>query len=403
MQTAKRAQKRAQKRKALRVKKQELRERIQELSADLGKSFKLRLTLRVLRNLYWSNRANEFIDKISCNKEYKPAKKLSFEERQYIYLWRNEGMKKAEIARRLKRSRSTITRELSRNWLAIQKYRQHPYDAAKFAQDLTKRRGSVKRQKVRIKDLALRKAIEQGLKEDLTPELISQRILIDFCKTISHEAIYQWIYAERRDLICYLTRAGQKYHNRSSKRRRRALLQPASPKTSIDQRPMEANDRLEFGHWEFDTIVSRQSSECLLVIQERLSRYFFVVKLKSCTAAEVSKAIISCLQPLGAYWVKSLTCDNGPENWCQDQLTAALGVVVYYCHPYCASERGGVENRNGMIRWFFPKKTNFSLVHDDEVEKVRQILLNRPMKCLNYFTPQEIFSGQYQPIFKMAA
>ena len=403
MQEAKRAKKRVLKQKALNVKKQELKERIQQLAEPMRANLELSLTIRALQNLYWSRQAESFVNKINRDKDYKPAKKLTFEERQYIYLWHNEGKLKSEIAKRLKRNRSTISRELSRNWQAVQKYRYHPYDAAKYAQDITKTRRSVKRQKPRIKDLDIRRAIDEGLSKGFSPQEISERLLLERFKTVSHETIYQYIYKECPDLIHYLSNAGKTYHKRSSERSRRAPRQPASPKISIDTRPKAVNDRLEFGHWEFDTIVSKQSKECLLVIQERVSRYFFVVKLKSCTAEEASKAIIRCLQPLGSDLVKSLTCDNGPENWCQDELTAALGVIVYYCHPYCASERGGVENRNGTIRKFFPKKTNFSFVTDEEIERVRQLLLKRPMKCLGYFSPLEVFAGEYQPIFKLAA
>ena len=403
MQKVKRARKRALKHKIARIKKQELRERIHKLTLDIPINCYLMCTLQIIMRIYWEKQIEALPrdDKRANGSEGKS--KLTLEERQYLYLWYFEGKIKSEIARRLKRNRSTISKELKRNWYAIQKYRNHPYEAAKCAQDIADKRQSVPRQKARIKDLEIRIAIEHGLTEGISPELISDRVLLELGKFISHETIYQWLYTERKDLIPYLKRSGKKYHKRTSERSRRAPRQPATSKTSIDKRPKAANDRMEFGHWEFDTIVSKQSSECLLVIQERVSRYFFVVKLASCSAKEVASAIISCLKPLGKDWVKSLTCDNGPENWCQDELKAAFGVEVYYCHPYCSSERGGVENRNGTLRFYYPKKTDFRFVSHEDLEITRQKLLNRPMKCLDYFTPFEVFTGQFQPIFKMAA
>ena len=403
MRNEKKTQKRSLKRKAAKIKKHELKERIQKLTIELLSGFEWRYILRIVINFCQERQAKSFLAKVTNDDDYKPAPKLCFLERQYIYLWCGEGKSQSEIARRLKRHKSTICNELRRNWQAVQKYRNYPYEAAKFAQDLSDRRRSVSRIKPRIKDLEIRIAIEEALQESLSPQEISIRIYLELGRSVSHETIYQWIFIERRDLICFLRHGGKKYHKRKSERRRRALRQPASPKISIDKRSKAANNRLEFGHWEFDTIVSKQSTECLLVIQERVSRYFFVVKLKACTAEEVAKAVIECLKPFDSTWLKSLTCDNGPENSCQDELKVALGVPVYYCHPYCSSERGGVENRNGSLRSYYPKKTDFRFVSAEHLEMTRQKLLRKPMKCLEYFTPLEVFTGEFQPMFRKAA
>jgi IS30 family transposase len=139
------------------------------------------------------------------------------------------------------------------------------------------------------------------------------------------------------------------------------------------------------------------------VLQERVSRYFFAVKLPCCTKEEATKAIIRLLKPLGPQVVRSLTCDNGSEFYGHQEVSEALNITVYFCHPYCSSERGGVENRNGALRRFYPKKTNFDDVSDDELEQTRQTLINRPMQCLGAYTPQEFFSGEFKPMIKLAA
>jgi IS30 family transposase len=399
--------KRKAKRQSVRVKKQELRERIQEIRKQHTQYQLLFLVAGIIFQFKAEPQAENDDEKpVPIN----PEGKLTLEERQALYLYRSWGWGVNKIARQLRRAPSTISRELKRNRYSSPMFAFFDsYSQAKCAHDEANRRRSAKRQRLRLKTGDVRRAVEELLTTKdpklgrLSPELISIRLFIERGICISYQAIYEYIYFEARHLIPYLPRAGKKYRRKGAAKRKRVLRQPAAPKTSIDTRPRVVALRLEFGHWEMDTIVSRQSKECLLVIQERVSRFFFVVKLTECSADCAFEAVIKMLKPLHAQGlVKSITCDNGPENSCYERITQALNIPVYFCHPYCSSERGGVENRNGTIRGFFPKKTNFSLVSEAQVEAARQRLINRPMKCLGGYTPYEIFYNTYQPMLKAA-
>ena len=397
MEREKRRRQREAKRRHQQRKKHELRERIRILSQQCNDSWKQWLVVRVIWKCISANVV------APPRAEGSEHRKLSLDERQYIYLWTSQGYGVREIARRLGRSPSTISRELRRNRPLRRIHGMDPYSRAKQAHDIAlSRRQKGRRGRIRLRGFWIQGVVHQGIQDGYTPEFISARLWMEHGVQLSHEAIYRWIYEVERALIEYLPRKGKPYR-RGGKKRGRALPQPAAPKRSIDKRMKAANKRREFGHWEFDTVVSRQSKTCLLVLQERVSRFFFVVKLPCCTAEEASRAVIELLKPLGTEWVKSLTCDNGAENSGHEMISRALGVPVYFCHPYCSSERGGVENRNGVLRRFFPKQTDFENVSDEELERVWKHLINRPMRCLGYFTPSEIMSGQFEPILKMAA
>jgi transposase, IS30 family len=408
---AKHLSEREAKRQRVRVKTQELRRRIQEIWKRQVESLAIFYFVRV----FCKRRAEgEGINRGARKGEITKKGKLTLEERQWIYLYKSWGMKIREIARKLKRAPSTISRELKKNRYSSPIFNKlNTWSQATCAHEAAKRRRSVSRRKLRLKSGEIRRGVAELLmrKDDsggrkrkrLSPKRVAARLLIDLGLKISYQAIYEYIYFEARHLIEYLPRAGKKYRRRGEAKRTRVKKQPAAPKTSIDERPQVINDRLRFGDWEMDTIVSKQSKECLLVIQERLSRFFFVVKLNECTADCAFKAVIAVLKPLVSQdLVKSMTVDNGPENSCYERITQELNIPVYFCHPYCSSERGGVENRNGTLREFFPKKTNFSLVSVEEVENARQELIHCPMECLGFYTPYEIFYDTHLPMLKAA-
>ena len=395
MERSKRRLQRQKKRHQAGIKKHELGVRIRKLRVNYIDRLGLALAAHTVSNLASLRHAPRGLRE-------KKHHKLSLVERQELYLWRSLGLGIREIARRLCRAPSTVSRELKRNKPVGRLLGFCSYSRAKLANDLARERRRKSRRRIRFGSFQTQGLVFQAIYDGLSPEFTSARLYLERGIRLSHEAIYRWIYDVERVLIQYLPRKGKRY-TRGGKKRSRAKRRPQTPKLSIEQRPKAANSRLEFGHWEVDCIVSRESGSCLLVLQERLSRFFFVVKLANCTAKEASRAIIQLLDPFGRDWLKSLTCDNGAEFWDFDVVSLALEIPVYFCHPYCASERGGVENRNGTLREFFPKKTDFQLITDKELEAVEKALRNRPMRCLDYFTPQEIFTETFQPLLQMAA
>ena len=124
---------------------------------------------------------------------------------------------------------------------------------------------------------------------------------------------------------------------------------------------------------------------------ERASRYVILKKIPDCSAQSGFEAMSAALSVFPAEFRQSITLDNGSENTAHQRVESELGIETYFCHPYCASERGTVENRNGFIRRFLPKKTNFEFVSEQTLQQIQDIHNQRPMKCLGFKTLSEVF------------
>ena len=140
-------------------------------------------------------------------------------------------------------------------------------------------------------------------------------------------------------------------------------------------------------------MVSRKSKVALQVLIERRTRFAQLTKLDRKTAAEMTNAAISRLGVLPAEARQTLTLDNGSENTEHLTITDVLGTKTYFCAPFHSWERGSVENMAGLVRRFFPNKTDFALITHKQIESVESLLNNRSRKCLNYATPMEVLSG----------
>jgi IS30 family transposase len=161
----------------------------------------------------------------------------------------------------------------------------------------------------------------------------------------------------------------------------------------IDARPDQVNTRAEFGHWEGDSVVSATTTGGGIRTEiERVSRFLMarhVPTLSSADALTAQLDMFTCL-PAGAR--RSTTCDNGSEHARHADLAATLGITTYFAHPYHSWERGANEHANGMIRRYFPKRTDFTRVHPDDLQACIDEINNRPMACLDYQTPAEAFN-----------
>jgi IS30 family transposase len=319
---------------------------------------------------------------------------LSYPERSQIWKYKKLGYGVRQIARELGRSESTISRELRRNandgvdWAA----------KATQAHELTKsRRTQANESRIPLKSIRIQLYVEQKLKDKWSPELIALRLRFENSDvTVSHEAIYQWIREERPDLIQYLKVAG-KFRRRRRGKKAYKPKQPAAPKTSIDERPAHIGTREEVGHWEGDLMVSRQSRPVLLHLRERQTRLSKLVKLPDAKAETAKLAVVAALGSYPNDIVRTLTLDNGSENALHDEMSAALGLDVYFAHPYCAWEKGTIENGNGSVRWDLPKKTDFALITESRIQQIEDRLNNRPMKCLGGMTPLEAMNKVLLP------
>lgn len=309
---------------------------------------------------------------------------LSKNERDQISYLRAQGLSRSEIARRLDRHKSTIAREIKRNSTKKSNY------FSISAQEKSEKRWRMSHKRQRLKCPTIKSYVIKRIKLGWSPDLIAGRLKLEIeSLSISHESIYQYIYNERRDLGIFLPRKRVKRMRKTYIRKHR---KPKIPnRIPISKRPEKANTREEFGHFESDCIVSRKSKVALNVITERKSRFTFISKLNQKTAEEVCKNIIISLCKLPKEVIKSITYDNGSEFACHEHINKVLDSDSYFCEPYHSWEKGTVENRNGLIRRFLPKKTDFEPVKNSELSYIQDWLNHRPMKCLGYNTPYEIF------------
>lgn len=190
----------------------------------------------------------------------------------------------------------------------------------------------------------------------------------------------------------YLPRAHKKRFKRVPRSNKKSSRIPN--RISIDQRPEEINNRTEFGHWESDVIVSKQNKVALSVSIERISKLVKIKKIKQNKADMFSRAVIRRMKGLPACARRSITYDNGSENALHELINDRLNTDSYFCNPYHSWEKSSVENVNGLIRRFLPKKTDFAKITHKRIKEIESLLNNRHRKCLGFKTPNQVFLEQ---------
>ena len=206
---------------------------------------------------------------------------------------------------------------------------------------------------------------------------------------ICHETIYRFVYlsslGQQERLWEYLRRAKKRRTHRPG---RRSQQSPIPNRVFIEQRPVEAQERREVGRWESDSLLYPHG-QALNVLVDRFSRFTLVAKLEGRTAEATSTALT---QRLASRPVHSLTADNGSENVNHQIVSQTLGVAFFFCHPYHWWEKGTVENMNGLIRRYLPRRTDLRPTTQEELDQIADELNHRPRKCLHYQTPLELLS-----------
>jgi len=345
---------------------------------------------------------------------------LSEEERKNIYSLLLDGKKKKEIADALGRNPWTITREIARNSTLLsrnynglgEKKKEHYHYLPDTAQTKKEKRRKAVNWRAPLKRPEILEYTVTKLKLGWSPDIIAGNLKLlhpnDASMHISHECIYQFIYTKlwhelgeigsdgkQRWLKQYLIRS----HKRRKKKTGRSLKksQKIPNRIDISQRKIDhpfCEIRDEFGHFEWDSILSVRSTYSALRTElERKSRFLFVRRIPRKTAEYTVQATISIYSPLPLWSVKSTTWDNGTENTGHEKITRELKIPVYFAEPYKSWQRWSNEHGNGMIRRFFPKWTNFDDISDEEIQKVVDYINNRPRKILGYKTPKQVFDS----------
>lgn len=313
-------------------------------------------------------------------------------------LWAKRSIR--SIARELERSPSSVSREIQKNkpW-HFERYT--PRRAHERALAHRSHRG----RKSRLKNETIRRYVHRKIKEGFSPEQVAGRLEIELQERISHEAIYQYIYAQVHrggrgdirpghiDLRPWLKRR-HKARAKQGFRKGARVLRPSGP--SIDARPIAVDRRTRLGDWESDTVESCLHRPGINTLVERKSGLLRITKLSSKDAQTTRRAIARQLAHLPTRLRRTVTFDNGPENRQWMEMEQEAGIRAYFAHPYHSWERGTNENTNGLIRWYFPKGTDFGTISDEELARVEYALNTRPRKRLGWRTPLEVWSVALQ-------
>ncbi len=316
---------------------------------------------------------------------------LSLAEREQIRDLLGEGHSCREVARRLGRAPSTITREIHANSDAAGNYR--PYAAQRSS---ALRRARPKNRKLMLEG-PLREFVAAGLRERWSPEQICHALRDehphDEAMRVSHETIYQALYFQARGGVKKEVAAAI----RTGRTRRKPHRDP-SQRTSrfvdemimISDRPAEVDDRAVPGHWEGDLITGAFNKTAIGTLVERSTRYVMLLHLPNGhSAEEVRDALTRQIQTLPEHLRGSLTWDQGAEMAGHKQFTMATNMPVYFCDPASPWQRGSNENTNGLLRQYFPKGTDLSVYGPADLEHVAQQLNGRPRKTLGWKKPAE--------------
>lgn len=309
-------------------------------------------------------------------------KQLTSEQRYTISVLLSKGLKKKEIAEAIGVSNSTITRELQRN---SSKRGVYKWEIAQ--------KQAEKRSKRTPGNRAISKAIWSSVKhylvdEQWSPEQISGYLAKDDIK-ISHETIYAWIREDKRN-------RGTLYkHLRHRLKHRKKYVGAGRSciinRKSIHERPAEADGK-RFGDLEMDTIVGPNNQQAIVTLVDRNTNMLFMKKLKyGKDAKNLALTVIEMLKPIKKK-LKTITTDNGKEFSAHEIISEALGVDVFFADPYSSWQKGAIENANGLIRQYIPKKVSFNDYDDKDIKDIEEKINRRPRKKLGFETPIERFS-----------
>lgn len=295
-----------------------------------------------------------------------------------------------EIARRLGRHHTTISRELKRNGPT--------YPGGVYWYYFIERQVEINRHRARSHRRQnyppLVQYVDNKLREDWPPEVIAQRLRSEFPHDermrISHETIYRWVFLDAEQ-GGNLHRHLRRRHKRRRRQKRYGAGRRFIPgRVGIETRPEIVADRGRYGDWEADLVLGRRGSGAIATHIERKSRYLMGSLLPDRKAESFNASAIPVYQSLPQGICHTLTLDNGKEFSRFKELEAGTGLKVFFADAYSAWQRGANENINGLLRFYFPKGMSFKRVSEKALAKVIQKINNRPRKCLGYRTPQEV-------------
>ena len=335
------------------------------------------------------------MSKKSVNKKGKQGE-LTLYEREIIELRVRGSWSLRAIARYVKRPHSTIVRELQRNSRPDGTY------LALYAQHKAKSRRSKTNTRILNENSYLRRYVIRSIRDDhLSPEQVSGRLAVApppelVGVSISHESIYQWIYADARWLCTYLRRKKRPQRQRRYSRKTR-IKYTIPERISIHQRPNIVEQKVRLGDWESDSMKFFKQKTALSVQYERKSMLVRIHKVANLGKDETFQAITESIDSLPQYLWNTITFDNGGEAARHTEIRNLYNIQTYFCDSYKSWQKGGVENINGLIRQYLPRKTNLDTITNEQLYAIQEKLNNRPRKNLNFLTPNEFIHREITP------
>ena len=315
----------------------------------------------------------------------KPYTHFTLSEREMLQQLLSEDKSFREIAKILGRSPSTISREIKRNF-SKKKKRYNAWRATTLY--IIRRRRCIRRPKIQPDD-ELYCLILECLKKYWSPEIIS-----NYCKREGYNISFTTIYSAIKKGVfenikpkTHLRRKGKKKH---AKHGNHATIHPVH---TIHDRPELIEKWIRLGDWEGDTVCGAKNKSCLVTQVDRVSKLVTAAISPNHTKEAVRATTKRAFELLPVNLpIHSITLDNGSEFADFKNIEKDLNTTIYFADPHSPWQRGLNENTNDIIRFFFPKGTDFSLITEKELLSVLSLINNRPRKCLNYISPLEFIS-----------
>lgn len=305
---------------------------------------------------------------------------ITYEQRYTISCMIKQSKSLTEIGKTIGKSKSVISREIKRN---------KDLRSGEYRHDLAQRKYEKRRTEtpkhIRFTD-EMREEVDSLIKEDYSPEQVSGFMKKEGKDCVSPERIYQYIWKDKHnkgELYLHLRRQGKRYQKRSNKKNNRGIIKN---RVDIDKRPAIVDKKERFGDFEVDLIIGKDHKEAIVTANDRASGIFKMKHIPTKKAEVVAEAICQMLEEWTPF-IHTITSDNGKEFAEHTKIAEKLNIDFYFAKPYHSWERGANENLNGLVRQYFPKKSDFSSITDEQIKMVETKINNRPRKRFNYEKP----------------
>ncbi|NJM76103.1 MAG: IS30 family transposase, partial [Acaryochloridaceae cyanobacterium RU_4_10] len=281
--------------------------------------------------------------------------------------------------------KSTISRELRRNSI----------DAKLYLPDTAHSKMQTRRAQSKQPFMSIREStiteVKQRLQQYHSPQQLSGRMKREGLDSVSHETIYQMIYANHQGLGPYQQYLRQEQNKRRRRKGTNSQRGGIPGRVGIEHRPAVADLKTEIGHWESDTVIGGGHIGAIVTHVDKASKFLLAGLAKNKTVQQINQVTLGLFEQIGSTFRKTMTFDNGKEFSGHQTLAEILGISCFFANPYHSWERGLNEHTNGLLRQFFPKGTNFKTVKPEALKNAVDLINHRPRKSLDYRTPYEVF------------